>query len=284
MATVTRSQSKEKKAKPVVRPIEPSPKVKGVKLPTKFEEPTSRFDDFSFLIHGLPKIGKTSLAMQTADGKNNVLFLQFDAPQRAYRRMEIVCTDYVTALKAVRKLEAAAESGSFPYQRVVVDNADMFCRTSQMYVCEKLAIDHPGELDYGKGWDAARQEFRDVVDRLLRLPCGVWFIAHSQWKDVETRDGGEITRLVPRMSAQGEDLINGKVDCTVAYDYDDKNRRVLVLRGGTRVVCGHRLHQSDNPHFIGKDGKPLRSVLAGRNPQQAFRNLLAAFNNEYGAV
>jgi len=276
MATVIRSQPKEEKKKGV-RKLERVVKEKTtVDLPTALTKPSSDLDDFSFLIHGEKKIGKTTFSLQNDAGKPSLL-LQFDPPQRAYERMELVCNTWEVFMSALRKLEKLTK---WPYGRVVVDNVGEAYQRCMKHVCESRGVEHPEEEGWSKGWQALRQEFTQAVDRLLRLPVGVMFLAHSQWKDTETRDGDQVSRLVPRLAGIADDVISAKVDGIIAYDYAGR-KRVLVLQGDDHVSAGHRLHLESYPHFIGPEGEPLRTVRAGSSPEEAYRNFRDAFNNKY---
>ena len=251
-----------------------------VSLPTAYEEPGGTLDEFSFLIHGEKKIGKTTLALESGNSKDKVLVLQCDPPQRAYRRLEILVPDWRTFLAALKRLEAAVELGKYPYCRVVVDRVDLLYRHCFQHVCDANGMEHPQDAAWGRGYDAIRKEFSGAMGRLLRLPGGRWFLCHSAWRDIETRDGDETTKLLPSLPKQAEEILNGQVDCWFAYDYTRRGRRILILLGDERTGAGHRLDR-DVPHFRDVDGDPLRQIDAGKSSRQAFKNLLAAFNNKY---
>lgn len=276
MAKVRRSASPAGKAGKRPRSV-----AVEVELPTEYEEPVDDLNAYSFLLHGEKKIGKTTLANQGG----RVLFLQCDPPQKAYRRMEIHCPNWRTFKAALHKLKAAADrKGKFPYDRVVVDGADTWYNQCLNYACEKLAIDHPEDEAYGKGWNAVRREFQDAVDALLALPCGIWFIAHSSWKEVKLRDRSKAERLLPKLSGQAEEILNGKVDGWFAYDYDEKGNRVLVIQGDEITGAGHRLDEQGSERFRTPEGVAVREIAMGNSPQEAYENFVAAFNNEYEPV
>lgn len=274
MALVRRSH-REGKADKTARPKPRVPEA-VMELPMEMEEAGGDLDDFAVLIHGEKKIGKTSLSLQTDDPDKKVLCLQFDPPQIAYRRMEIVCPSMNTFMRALKALEQKAADGEFPYARIVVDRADTWFKYAEKLACQNLAIEHPSEETWGKGWAEVRKIFTEAVDRILRLPCGKWFLCHSDWKEVETRTEKKIQRLLPNLSGTADEILNGKVDAWFAYTYDEK-KRVLVLQGDERTGAGHRI----NGHFLQKDGSPLESISMGNSEQEGYSNLVAAFNNQY---
>jgi len=252
-------------------------KIKVV-LPEEYTEPAANFNDYALLIHGEKKIGKTSLSLQ---GPGNVLLLECDPPQLAYRRKELQLPNWATFLAILERLEQEAGSDTpFPFDRVVLDGADIWYQRCLEYVCKQRVITHPEDEAYGKGWHGVRKEFTQAVDRLLRLPCGTWFLCHSSWKEVKLRKGGKVDKLLPRLSGQAEEILNGKVDGWFAYDYDGDNR-ILILQGDDMTGAGHRLDSSDAPHFRNPDKKPLRSIRMGTTASKAYENLEAAYNNMY---
>lgn len=242
----------------------------AVELPEEYEEPRGELNDFSLLIHGEKKIGKTTLALE--GGKS--LILQFDPPQLTYRRLEIHCPSWEKFMAALKQLELRAKQGTFPYNRVVVDRADMWFRHAQKSACFDLGIDHPSEESWGKGWDAVRTRFMDAVDRLLSLPCGKWFLCHSEWKEVETRHGAKINKLLPNLPGTAEEILNGKVDGWFAYDYEGRYR-ALTIRGDDRTGAGHRI----NGHFETPSGLQVRTISMGKSAREGYRNLVKAFEN-----
>jgi hypothetical protein len=246
-------------------------------LPTEYAEPTSDFGQHAFLIHGEKKIGKTRLA----DQGGRTLFLQFDPPQTAYRRLEIYCKTYDIFKNALKLLEVEAKAGRLQkkYDRICIDRADIWFKKCQAWVCANMGIEYPGDESWGKGWDAVRKEFSNVVDRVLALPVGRWFICHSSWKEVENRQGKEIQKLAPDLTKMAEEVLNGKVDGWFAYDYID-NKRVMIVEGDERTGAGHRLHMESHPHFRTTDGDPVIEVSMGSSPEEGYANLVLAYQNK----
>lgn len=273
MATVRRSKAKagKKKRDKEFDDSEDS----GISLPTEYEEPSADINDYSFLLHGEKKIGKTTTALEGG----RVLVLQFDPKQKAYKRLEIKIKSWKDWQKTIKLLEQAFRKGNKPYDRVVIDGADAWYKMCQEYVCEKLVINHPSEEAWGKGWDALRQAFTKAVDRLLDLPCGRWFLCHSAWKEIETHDGDEVIKLVPVLTKGAEEILNGKVDAWCAYDYVE-GKRVLFVEGSERIGAGHRMDSEGYAHFRTPGGRRVAHIDMGDSPKQGYINLLAAFNNK----
>lgn len=248
-------------------------------LPMEYEEPINDMDAFSFLIHGEKKVGKTTLALQTDSKEDKVLTLQFDPAQRAYRRMEIVIRSYGQLKIVLKKLTKLAKSGRFPYKRIILDGAQQWYQLVEQAVCEKLVINTLNEGDWGEGYILTKKWFNEQVDRILDLPCGRWFLAHSSWKEVETHEAETVTKLLPVLDKRAEEILNGKVDAWFAYDYVG-DRRVLFLQGNEKIGAGHRLDQEGFEHFRTPKGRPIQELDMGDSPREAYANLVSAFNNE----
>ena len=234
MAKVQRSKSKSTKKKKPKAKLKPS-RI-DIELPTDLEEPSGAFEDFNLLVHGEKKIGKTSLALQ--GGK--VLLLQHDPKQRAYPRMEIPLRSWREFRHTLKLLQKQITKKKYPYDRVVVDGADVWYQNCMEYVCKLLGITHPEDMGWGKAWAAVRGEFSECLRDLLDLPCGVWFLCHSTWKEVTDEDGDKAEKLLPRLGSQAEEILNGMVDGWFCYDYR-KRSRVLILEGDQYTGAGQRM-------------------------------------------
>lgn len=252
----------------------------GFQLPTEPSEAASSLDDFSVLLHGPKKIGKTQTAAQCDDG--DVLFLNCDPPQKAYRLIQQQIPDWETFRECMRQLKLKVKKKKFPYARVVVDGADRWYQLCLRYTCKKLCINHPSDEDWGKGWEALKREFTEAVNFLLDLPCGAWFICHSDFREHETYDGKDVMQLSPTLPGQAEEVLSGLVDAWFAFDYVEHGKRIIILEGSERVNAGQRIDTEQDNHFrCSRSGKKLKYVSAGSNPKEAYDNLVSAFENEY---
>lgn len=252
-------------------------------LPTGRSEPVDNPWNYAYLITGEKKIGKTAFSIEGCEE----LVLQFDKPQLAYAIREIVIKSWSQFKDVLRLLEEKAKDGEakFPYQRIVVDGAGEWYQMCQQATCKKFGVEHPSEEGYARAWHYLRDEFTDSVNRLLRLQrevgCGMIFIAHAEWKEKNTRDGGKIERLVPNLPPRAEEILNGKCDAWFAWDYAGKDR-IMVVQGDEITGAGHRI----DGHFLTADGRRVREIYMGESPKEALNNFMRAFNNaqEYETV
>ena len=243
-----------------------------VDLPTEPSVRSNDINDYHILIHGEKKIGKTTIAAV----EPGTFSLTFDPVRKGLEIMQRHMPDWATFAAYLDILEARAKEGKFPYKRLVIDGADIWYRKCQAWAEKKLVVGHISEEKWGRGWDLLKETFTDAVVRIMNLPCGVWFISHSAWREVETRDANvKIEKLVPLMKQGGEEILNGRVDAWFAYDYAG-SERVMYIRGNERIGAGCAI----KGHFETPKGRQVREIPMGDSEEEAYENLLKAFHNK----
>ena len=244
-----------------------------VDLPTQKSEVADDIRLFSLLIHGEKKIGKTSLFAQ----EEGALFLEWDPEQKALSIFQRQVPDWRHFLGYVKLIEEQVNAGTFDFRTVVVDGVDQMYSACFAYTCKRLGIVHPhDEDDFGKSWRAIKTEFKEGFLRLMKLPgIATRFICHSAWREVKSRNGVKIDKLVPTLTGQAEEALVGEVDLWGAYLYDGAER-VLVIKGDEMTGAGHRIDQ----WFCTPDGEMVQEIPMGASAGEAYVNLNAAFNNE----
>lgn len=251
------------------------------KAPAKFQLPTARRKptedpwQLAYLITGEKKIGKTTFAIEGCEE----YVLQFDKPQLTYKIRETLMKDWKHFQKALKAIEARAEEGDFPFERIVVDGAGEWYSACQAYTCEYFGVEHPSDEGYARAWHFLRDEFTDAVNRLLALQikahCGLIFIAHCEWKEKRGRGGETVEKLVPNLPARCEETLNGKVDGWFTCDYVGENR-IMIIQGDETTGAGHRI----DGHFLTPDGRRVREIPMGESSTDALDNFIKAFKNK----
>ena len=236
-----------------------------LELPEGKSKPSDSLQDYSILIYGRKKIGKTTLAAQF-DG---ALFLMCEPGGKALRIRQRPVKNWLE-FKGYIALAIKDKAT----RTIVVDTTDFAYEYCFDYVCEEKAMDHPADEGYGKGWKAIRKEFTEVMTELLHSGKGVIFISHSKDEEFKTRKSEAYSKAVSSMPGQAKDVLEGLVDIWANYDYDGK-RRVLIMSGNDEVDAGHRIEG----RFKYPNGEPIESIPMGRSPKEGYRNFVAAFNN-----
>lgn len=242
-----------------------------VSIPKKVSKISHDLRDYSVLLHGEKKIGKTTLWAQ----EKNAFFLMFDPIQKAQALLQKHVPSWPHFLAYIDLLEK--DSGDV--RTVIVDGADIAYQLCFNWSCQKMAIVHPhDENDYGKSWNFIRHEFEGAILRLLALNekgIASRFNCHSKWAEIKTRGGGKTEKLVTYLTSQAEEVLNGRIDLWAAYTYIGK-KRVLIIEGDEEIGAGHRIDGA----FRTPDGESIAEIDMGRSPKQAYDNLFEAFANE----
>lgn len=268
MATAIRSQGKP--AVPAKRII---PSGLQITLPDTPETEATTINDFHIVITGEPGIGKTTLGMQ----QEGVLLLTFDPLPKGLNAMKRHVPDWKHFEAYLVALEQAAKAKKFHYSRILIDGVDIWFRRCQDAVCLKLAIGHPAEEAWGKGFDTLNQMFSKGVDRLMALPCGIWFICHSKEKEVETRDGTKASKHAPVLTARADEIVVGRANALFNIRYQGNDNRVMRIRGSETVVAKCNI----DGHFQTPAGEEIYDIVLGnKGPAEAYRRMKMAFDNQ----
>lgn len=243
-----------------------------LELASELSEPLDDLLQYSMLLYGEKKIGKTSLASMFPDTQ----FLMTEPGYKALRILPNWCPTWPHITGYTKLLEDDSKRSKPKVKTVVVDIVDRAYDLCFSYMCRKLAITHPqDEEDFGKSWGAIRKEFESWCGRLLGMNKGVIFISHAAMKNVTRRDGTKYDTLQPSLTGQPMAVLTGLVDTIAYYGYNG-NERQLIIRGDDNLSAGTRIEE----HFLTKvKRRPIHSISMGTSKQEAYSNLVDAFNN-----
>lgn len=188
-------------------------------------------------IMGTPKTGKTTMAAQMPDA----LIL---ASEPGYHALPGVVAQDITswsemkqAFRELKKPEVKAH-----FKCIVVDTVDNMADFCQKYICNQNGIQALGDLGYGKGWTAFKDEFKDVFRGLAQLGYAVYFIGHVKEQMVAQPDGTEKMIVRSAMSASTRAEIENIADIIgYAHQKEAGKMSVLTLRSPDgSITCGSR--------------------------------------------
>lgn len=272
------------RTKPSLKPASPAPRVK-MTLPEEDNVPPTNLSDYTFLLYGRKKAGKTSMLAHFP----KPFFIGTEPGTKGLR----VRARNVASIKDIEEimtlLETKFKSGERYCETLVWDTIDFVYEFAFDGVCKSKMISHPNEeKDFGQTWREISSAFRGVVLRSLRLGCGVVFVSHDTEKEVEVPDGVDddgdpktkpVMRRMPTMAAKALNEIEGLVDVIGFYEYDG-SKRALHIRGREDLIAGCRCEEN----FLTTDGERVLSVPMGDSPKEAAENLQTAFANHQESV
>lgn len=233
-------------------------------LPKEKSKPSTQLEDFLQFWYGTEKIGKTSIAAEFPD----TYFLMCEPGSKGLSIYKDDINSWKDFKQAIQLLEKSKR-----FKNAVVDTVDLAFKYCQDHVCLRAGLRHPGEADdYGKTWSIVRDEFWLQISRLMKLGRGVILISHTVEKEIRRRGQEAVHRTVPTLSGQARAVLEPMVDIWLHMEYNEDGQRVVRLVGDANLAAGHRLGEH---HFRG-----LETVPMGCSPAEAYRNLVAAFNNQ----
>ena len=256
-------------------------------LPSEPKKPDTDPLHYTWLIYGREKIGKTTLMssfpeamfLSTEPGTKGLSIYEFNSENGG-----------VTDWKILRAAVDLLEKNPGKFKTIVIDTADRAYDMCLDYVCAEWGIEYPGsdsggEQDFGKSWRAVKQEFQEIVYRIIHSGRGVCFTSHAKEQDIKLKDGTRYTRVFPTMGAQSRAIIEALVDFFFFADYikdtDGNTRRILICQGDDTIWAGARKGVcSTFPQFIPIEEKngyeTIKAAFLGEYPGLDARTLKVA--------
>jgi hypothetical protein len=234
--------------------------------------PTPRKNDLqnlTVLLHGGKKIGKSSLC---ASIPNAV----FAATEPGLGHLEVHQVS-IQSWQDFLDFCNALVTEKHGFKTVVIDTVNNLYAFACRAVCVKHKVEYVGDFKaIGKGHVLANNMFYETMLKLANQPYGLWMIAHSAEKEIETRTE-KYMKTVPQLPDKAAGQLLGMADMILFADlHEEKNekgksafRRVLRTKPSKYYEAGDR--SSALPAFIDLD---YRAFAA------AYESGVAAKNNK----
>lgn len=252
----------------VLKSVVKTTEKKQIKLPTGFSTPSDNFLDYSWLIYGERKIGKTTLLSMFPDH----FFMMFEKGAKGLKIRREYVENWNDFLEYIKLLEA---NPSY-CQTVILDTGGECYEQCLLQAKKDLKLDDIRDKAWGAGYTEVRQRFAQIHDRLFQIGIGFAVTAHAEVKTIKPKFGAEYDKISIQLSNQAFKLYAGIVDTIAYYHYDDHGKRILTIRGNETVEAGTRCEG----HFLYPDGEPITSIPMGNSKEEAYDNLVMAFNNK----
>lgn len=212
-----------------------------MKLPTNITPARTDINDFSFLIYGPPKIGKTTFA----NGKSGkAIFLATEAGLTAQDAFQIPIENWEAFKEASKELRTT----NHDFTRVVIDTIDNLYKFCVDWGNKTLGIMHQSDAGYGKGYDTINSEFLRELTALSLQKTGLWMLSHSQEKEIKPKVGLPYTTVSSTLPQGARKVVNGMADLIMyvdkQYEETDKGqieRRVIYTQSTALAEAGGRI-------------------------------------------
>lgn len=243
-----------------------SRKRKRITLPTRKSDTIDDLGKTPIMIYGDRKIGKTTLAGQFPSN----FFFMFEPNQTysLYQKDIAIWEDFL-------ELTDQIIEGDHDFRTVTIDTGQPAYSAALEYACRVHGFSHPTDEGYGKGWDMLRKDFYSPVLKLMRSGLGFIVICHALDKDIKTRSGNDFQKMVPELSKQADTLWTSQIYNIFYYGIEGTDRFLQIL-GDDYITAGHRM----KGHFLTPAGERVWRVPMGDSEDEAFENLMIAFNNK----
>ncbi len=248
------------------------------------------------LIHGHPKVGKTTAASElddplfisgeSGDGQLNVKRYVFD--ERTSRHWPQSWTEVQAAVGEIAKDPTCCKT-------LVLDGFGALEKLATAHVCAANKWPNIGNPGYGKGEAALLAEVQGFLRRLEDVWCkgiSIAFVCHTQMQKVKRPDGSEYPRFAPALtSVNGGDvagLIVGWCDAVLFAEVEVEvaktekktigvgtGRHIFRTASDPQWVAGGRY--GNVPAVMDLDMKAWRAAVAeGQDPKAMAAKLIEA--------
>jgi hypothetical protein len=172
-------------------------------LPTSKVPPKKELADYTILLYGEPKIGKSTFASQF----DKPLFLATEAGLNSLEAYQMPITSWEDFLEAGKLIS----DGKHDFKTIVIDTVDNLAKYCSDYILKKNNVLHESDLDFGKAYTMESNEFLRVITKLGLLPYGLFLISHAESKDIKTRTT-TITKALPTLTKTFRKVVLGMAD------------------------------------------------------------------------
>lgn len=148
-------------------------------LPIEKTKPTLNLAKQVILIHGKPKIGKSTLVSKLFP---NGLFIATEPGLNFLSVYKVSVNSWAKFLEVCG--EIARESNKF--SPIIIDTVDLLVAYCTEFICDREKINHPSDLDYGKGWSMVSKELQRALTKLSTMG-GLVLIGHTKTEEIKTK-------------------------------------------------------------------------------------------------
>jgi hypothetical protein len=236
-------------------------------LPTELKKPSDRLSDYSLIIAGTKKCGKTSFAVQFPQH-----YMMECEPGNALH-LEANYEDMFSWEDIISKTRELKASPGYCRTLIVDDIPSAYFYCLQHTRNElKLGLTDPDNFTV---WGTTKKKMQGWLLDLRSLGCGLIFTAHTDVKEwVDSSTGAKKFKLETTMSNQCNEMMDaiGVIWGVILVAENGERYMVIDETPFIKAGCGF------TSHFLW-EGKRVREFSLGFTPKEAYANFQMAYNN-----
>ena len=190
--------------------------------------------DNNIHIHGPAGVGKSTFCAQ-----DWMFFFNCEGGLGGLNVYQEPMTSWETFLKYARAFLTEKHN----YKAGCIDRVEVLFSMCQFYISKKHEIEHPSDMDWGKGWSLLHDEFMRPLMALSLSKFGLFTVSHDVERKIKTRTG-EYDKTMPSLAGSGPNscysIVISISDLIIHMDYDDNGRRILEIKGNKNLVAKSR--------------------------------------------
>lgn len=150
--------------------------------------------------------------------------------------------------------------GEHQFKALVIDTIERLFKMCQDYVMQKHDIEHPSDMDWGKGWAMLSDEFMRPIGKLAVYNRGLIMISHENNKEIKERVK-TYNRVLPNLAGSGPNsaysLVTNMCDCIIHMGFCEKDPSIRELRLAPTENCVAKKRHKELPDVIELPPDPL---------------------------
>jgi hypothetical protein len=246
-------------------------------MPIEKTKPVTNYLEKSYLIYGLPKIGKTTLISNFGNETDEVLFFPTEDGHKELSIYSWKTKEGENPTEWKHFQECVAEMvGQTKFKILAIDTADNLFDWCSEYIIKKYnikmkdngnqTIDHEGDVDYGKIYSFIKKEMKKIITFLTQKGYSVIFISHlaQNEKTVNRRKVQYTDTSLPNTAKK---VIHPLCYYIFYLHLDDHGNRWILTKGRDDTNAGDRSGKLPELIPLEPDGHSLKAaLLAGNKP------------------
>lgn len=191
------------------------------KIDLQVQEKKTRAEDYTWLLHGPPKIGKSTFCSMLRARKKAPFFFRFEEGTKGlttYGCNPVGWEAYKHYLRNMWKMRKKMKN-DFPFNYFIMDTVDLMFKQCHAYISKKNKITHASDMEWGKGWEFLVDEFARVSAFIQKFNVGVIYLSHSKETEIKTRTM-TINKWQPTLTGTGRRVVLPAVDIIGFCSYD----------------------------------------------------------------